>query len=165
VHELVDLSQLTRDVVRDWVPQAIERQIDLGVDVLDDPAEVLGAPLMLRELLGNLIDNALRYTPPGGAVTARVLRAGATVVLEVEDTGLGIVEAERSRVFDRFYRVLGTEVEGSGLGLAIVREIAEQHDAQVSIHTPSRAPDPALPGVLLRVRFTRTPYGEQPLRP
>jgi two-component system sensor histidine kinase TctE len=165
VHELLDLAQLTRDVVRDWVPQAIERQIDLGVDVGDEPAEVLGAPLMLRELLGNLIDNALRYTPPGGTVTARVLRAGAEVVLEVEDTGHGIAEAERSRVFDRFYRVLGTEVEGSGLGLAIVREIAEQHDAQVSIHTPSRTADPALPGALLRVRFTRTPYAEPPVRP
>jgi two-component system sensor histidine kinase TctE len=164
VHEVVDLAQLTRDVVRDWVPQAIERQIDLGVDVTDGAAEVLGAPLMLRELLGNLIDNALRYTPPGGAVTARVLRAGTDAVLEVEDTGRGIVEADRSRVFDRFYRVLGTDVEGSGLGLAIVREIAEQHDAQVSIHTPSRAQDQTLPGVLLRVRFTRTPYADPPLR-
>ena len=162
VRELLDLALLTREVVRDWVPQAIERQIDLGVDVTDEPAEVFGASLMLRELLGNLIDNALRYTPPGGTVTARVLRAGADVLLEVEDTGRGIAEAERSRVFDRFYRVLGTDVEGSGLGLAIVREIAEQHDAQVSIHTPPLAQGTALPGVLLRVRFTHTPYGGRP---
>ena len=165
VHEPVDLAQLTRDVVRDWVPQAIERQIDLGVDITDEAAEVLGSPLMLRELLGNLIDNALRYTPPGGTVTARVLRASAEVVLEVEDTGRGIAEAERSRVFDRFYRVLGTEVEGSGLGLAIVREIAEQHDARVSIHTPLRAQDPALPGVLVRVQFTSAPHGQPPEQP
>ena len=165
VHELLDLAQLTREAVRDRVPQAIERQIDLGVDLTDQPAEVLGAALMLRELLGNLIDNALRYTPPGGTVTARVLRDGAEVVLEVEDTGYGIAEAERARVFDRFYRVLGTRAEGSGLGLAIVREIAEQHDARVSIHTPPKAPNPASPGVLLRVRFTRTPYGKLPMRP
>jgi two-component system sensor histidine kinase TctE len=135
------------------------------VDVIDEETEVLGAPLMLRELLGNLIDNALRYTPPRGTVTARVLRAGAEVVLEVEDTGRGIADAERARVFDRFYRVLGTDVEGSGLGLAIVREIAEQHEAQLSIDTPSRPPDPQLPGVLLRVRFTRAPYGEPPSPP
>ncbi len=156
-HERVDLARLTREVVRDWVPQAIERQIDLGVDVTDEAAEVLGAPLMLRELLGNLIDNALRYTPPGGTVTVRVLCGAAGVVLEVEDTGRGIAEAERPRVFDRFYRVLGTDVEGSGLGLAIVREIAEQHDAQVGIHTPPNAHDPLLPGVLMRVRFSRAP--------
>jgi len=162
--EVVDLGGLIRDVVRDWVPQAIERQIDLGVDVATEAAEVFGAPLMLRELLGNLIDNALRYTPPGGAVTTRVLRAGTDVILEVEDSGPGIAAVERARVFDRFYRVLGTEVEGSGLGLAIVREIAEQHEAQVSIDTPARPSDPLLPGVLLRVRFTRTPYAEPPTR-
>ena len=165
VQEVVDLGQLTREVVRDWVPQAIERQIDLGVDVTADAAEVFGAPLMLREMLGNLIDNALRYTPAGGTVTARVLRAGTGVMLEVEDTGPGIAEAERARVFDRFYRVLGTDVEGSGLGLAIVREIAEQHGAQVSIHTPPRAQDATLPGLLLRVRFTRTPDAEPLLLP
>jgi two-component system sensor histidine kinase TctE len=165
LYERVDLAQLTREVVRDWVPQAIERQIDLGVEVAGESTEVFGAPLMLRELLGNLLDNALRYTPPAGTVTARVLRAGPEVVLEVEDTGPGIAESERSRVFDRFYRVLGTEVEGSGLGLAIVREIAEQHEARVSIDKPARMQDPASSGALLRVRFTRTPYGEAPLQP
>ena len=117
---------------------------------------------LVERALANLIDNALRYTPPGGTVTARVLRDGNEVVVEVEDTGRGIAEAERSRVFDRFYRVLGTEVEGSGLGLAIVREIAEQHEAKVGIDTPARTGDPSLPGALLRVRFNRTPYGRPP---
>jgi len=162
--EAVDLAQLTREMVRDWVPQAIERLIDLGVDVTDEATGILGAPLMLRELLGNLIDNALRYTPAGGAVTVRVLRHGSEVVLEVEDTGPGIAEAERPRVFDRFYRVLGTHVEGSGLGLAIVREIVEQHDAQVSIHTPARVLDAKLPGVVFRVRFRHTPTAPTDLR-
>ena len=163
--EAVDLAQLTREVVRDWVSQAIERQIDLGVDVMAEAAEVFGAPLMLREMLGNLIDNALRYTPAGGSVTARVLRDGGQVVLEVEDTGPGIAEGERPRVFEPFYRVLGTQVEGSGLGLAIVREIVEQHDAQVSIHTPARGHDQALPGVLFRVRFAQAPQATAPSRP
>jgi two-component system sensor histidine kinase TctE len=161
--EAVDLTRLTREVVREWVPQAIERQIDLGVDVNEEPAEVFGAPLTLRELLGNLIDNALRYTPAGGAVTARVLRDVDEVVLEVEDTGPGISEAERPRVFDRFYRVLGTHVEGSGLGLAIVREIAEQHNARVGIHTPLRVHDPHSPGALFRVRFPRLPRAPSPI--
>ncbi len=157
VFESVDLATLTRDVVRDWVPQAIERQIDLGVDIPGDPAPVSGAPLMLREMLSNLIDNALRYTPAGGSVTARILGEDGSVVLEVEDTGPGLPESERARVFDRFYRVLGTSVEGSGLGLAIVREIAEQHDAVVSIHTPAREPDRQTPGALFRVRFAPPP--------
>jgi len=152
--EEVDLAQLTRNVVREWVPQAIERQIDLGVDVANDGVRIVGAPLMLREMLGNLIDNALRYTPAGGSVTVRALSDGSDALLEVEDTGPGLPEAERERVFDRFYRVLGTSAEGSGLGLAIVREIAEQHDASVSIHTPAREQDRQLPGALFRVRFT-----------
>ncbi len=158
--EIVDAGNLVREAVREWVPQAIERRIDLGVDIGAGPAQILGSPLMLREMLGNLIDNALRYTPAGGAVTVRVLRSEAAVIVEVEDTGHGIPESERRRVFDRFYRVLGTQVEGSGLGLAIVREIAEQHEARVSIHTPARAAAAALPGTIIRVEFTRTPPGE-----
>ncbi len=158
--EVIDFARMTREAVRDWVPLAIDRQIDLGVDVTTDEANILGHALMLREMLGNLIDNALRYTPAGGTVTARVQRDGDEVVLEVEDTGPGIAESERARVFDRFYRVLGSRADGSGLGLAIVREIVEQHDAQVTIHAPARAHDPKLPGALFRVRFTRTPHAK-----
>ena len=157
--EPIDLGLLVRDAVREWVPQAIERQIDLGVDVPVEPAFILGAPLMLREMLGNLIDNALRYTPAGGTVTVRMLPAGSDVVLEVEDTGPGIAETERTRVFDRFYRVLGTNVEGSGLGLAIVREIVDQHEARVSIHTPARG-DAHFPGALFRLCFRGLPPKE-----
>ncbi len=164
VVEVVDLAALTRDVVREFVPQAIERQIDLGLDGPVEAAKVIGAPFMLREMIGNLIDNALRYTPAGGAVTARVLRSGTTVVLEIEDTGPGIPEAERNRIFERFYRVLGTNVEGSGLGLAIVREIVEQHDALVRISTNPRSTDPVLPGALFRVEFSHTPSAPPTLR-
>jgi two-component system sensor histidine kinase TctE len=108
---------------------------------------------MLRELLSNLIDNALRYTPAPGSVTVRV-RADAEqrlAILEVEDTGPGIPPAERSHVFERFYRILGSNVEGSGLGLSIVREIAQQHDAVVDIFTNPRNHDPKFPGSLFRV--------------
>lgn len=114
---------------------------------------IVGNALMLRELLNNLIDNALHYTPAKGNITVRV-RAddeNQLAYLEVEDTGPGIPVAERSHVFERFYRILGSGVEGSGLGLAIVREIAQQHGADIDIFNNPRSHDPKLPGCLFRV--------------
>jgi two-component system sensor histidine kinase TctE len=84
--------------------------------------------LLLRELLTNLVDNAIKYTPPGGHVTVRT-RADRLAVVEVEDDGIGIPVEERGSVFERFYRVLGTDADGSGLGLPIAAEIAELHQA------------------------------------
>jgi two-component system sensor histidine kinase TctE len=83
-------------------------------------------------MIDNLIDNAIKYTPSGGAVTVR-LQVGAGWLLEVEDNGIGIAVDDRERVFERFYRVLGTQADGSGLGLAIVREIAELHQARIEV--------------------------------
>ena len=88
---------------------------------------------MLREMLVNLVDNALRYTPPGGRVTVGVGREGDTALLWVEDNGPGIPEAERPQVFERFYRIMGTEPEGSGLGLAIVREVVDGAGGSVTL--------------------------------
>ena len=108
---------------------------------------------MLREMLSNLIDNALRYTQRGGRVTVRV-RADeehGLAILEVEDNGPGIEPSERAQVFERFYRILGSDVEGSGLGLAIVREIAQRHGADVDIFNNPRATDPRCPGSLFRI--------------
>ena len=84
-------------------------------------------------MLGNLLDNAIRYTQPGGQVTVRVAPAGNKVLLSVEDNGPGIPPAERERVFERFHRVLGSGAEGCGLGLAIVREIAQSHNADTRL--------------------------------
>ena len=109
--------------------------------------------MLARELLKNLLDNALRYTPRGGRVTVRVRNAERSVFLEVEDNGPGIPEAERQRVFDRFYRILGTNVDGSGLGLAIVREIAEQHDALIRVGNSPTSTDPQQPGTLISIEF------------
>jgi two-component system sensor histidine kinase TctE len=89
-------------------------------------------PLLLRELLNNLIDNALKYTPEGGRVTVRADGA-EEALLEVEDDGIGIPEEDRERVFERFYRVLGTGADGSGLGLPICSEIAELHRASIAL--------------------------------
>ncbi|MDB5959162.1 MAG: histidine kinase [Massilia sp.] len=152
-----DLVVLARDTVRDWVQASFAYEIDLGFEppAQPDARVVIGAnALMLRELLSNLIDNALRYTPPGGSVTVRVLGGGAApAVLEVEDTGPGIALAERARVFERFYRILGSSATGSGLGLAIVREIAQQHGAEVEIFNNPHSPLRRNPGSLFRVSF------------
>jgi two-component system sensor histidine kinase TctE len=149
----LDLSELAREVVQEWVQTSFNRKIDLGFEPPRDPVIVPGDRVMLRELLNNLIDNALHYTPAGGHATVRVQTdaRGDRAWLEVEDTGPGIAPAERAHVFERFYRILGSNVEGSGLGLAIVREIAQQHDAEVEILDNPRAADPVHPGCLIRV--------------
>jgi len=151
--QVIDLVPLARELVRDSVTEAISRGVDLGFEGDDAAVRAVAAPMLVRELLKNLLDNALRYTPRGGAVTVRVMRRGQSAFLEVEDTGPGIPENERQRVFDRFYRILGTNVDGSGLGLAIVREIAEQHGALVRIGNNPSATDPLQPGTLISVEF------------
>jgi two-component system, OmpR family, sensor histidine kinase TctE len=148
------LATLSRDVVADWVPIALERSIDLGFEDAHGNSRIDAHPILLRELLNNLIDNALRYTPNGGTVTVRLRTSTAAVWLEVEDSGPGVPEPERALVFDRFYRVLGTQVDGSGLGLSIVREIAEQHRATVWVE-PAR-PGLVPPGARFVVEFPAT---------
>lgn len=154
----IELSELARNVVGDWVQASFTQRIDLGFEEAVMPLTISGNPMMLRELMSNLIDNALHYTPPGGHVTVRI-REGENkqeAILEVEDTGPGIPPAEREHVFERFYRILDSNRSGSGLGLAIVREIAQQHNAEVSISYNPRNEDPKLPGCLFRVIFNRT---------
>jgi two-component system sensor histidine kinase TctE len=119
---------------------------------------VLGNATLLKEMVRNLVDNAINYTPSSlehpGVITARVLTDpfGRTLVLQVEDSGPGVPEAERELIFQPFYRALGTEADGSGLGLPIVLEIAQQHNASVSMEDthPGRTP----PGARFVVRFT-----------
>lgn len=143
----LDLDQLLREVVGDWVMRAVEDRIDLGFET-SGPAIIRGNPFLLRELVNNLIDNALRYTPEGGQVTCRVVGHGDFAILEVEDSGVGISEAQSERVFERFCRVDDAATEGSGLGLAIVREIAGQHRASASL-----SPNPKGRGAIARVIF------------
>ncbi|EJM98221.1 sensor histidine kinase [Herbaspirillum sp. YR522] len=157
----LELSELARTVVQDWVPTSFTRRIDLGFEQPDHPIIIVANALMLRELISNLLDNALHYTPHDGngrvTVRARVDEGGGLAILEVEDNGPGIAAAERQHVFERFYRVLGTPTSGSGLGLAIVREIAQQHQATVEISNNPRSTDPRNPGSLFRVGFQLTP--------
>ena len=135
VTQRLDLHTLARSATTDWVPRALERKLDLGFHTDSERIEIDADPLLLREMLNNLLDNAIRYTQPGGQVTVRVGYEGSRPRLSVEDNGPGIPETERSRVFERFYRVLGTGAEGCGLGLAIVREIAQSHGAEVKLTT------------------------------
>jgi two-component system sensor histidine kinase TctE len=157
--QVLSLVDLARSAVQDWFAMAQTRAIDLGFECDSGKLTVLGNPIMLREMINNLLDNALRYTQEAGRVTLRVRREAGDqyVLLEVEDDGPGIPSQERSQVFERFYRILGSDTEGSGLGLAIVREIAQGHGAELSIYNNPRCRDPAFPGCLFRIRLPLAP--------
>jgi len=154
----LDLVLIASEVMADSVPRALEKQIDLGYEGPEAGAQASlleGNPTLLKELVRNLLDNAIAYTPDHGQVTLR-LQADTfsdVLVLLVEDSGPGIPAAERELVFQPFYRALGTNVDGSGLGLAIVVEIANQHDATVSIEDALLAGHPQSPGTRIAVRF------------
>jgi two-component system sensor histidine kinase TctE len=130
-HEIIDLLTVASAAARDWAPRAFELKIDLGFSL--EHAVILGDSLLLAELVDNLIDNALRYTPAGGRVTVTTGSDGDVPYLSVVDTGPGIPPAERGKVLERFYRIAGTPGEGSGLGLAIVREVVDRHGAELGI--------------------------------
>ncbi len=153
--EKIDLTELSRHVVQEWVQAAMTRRIDLGFEAENVELPISGNPTMLREMLNNLVDNALRYTPALGSVTVRVQADNKQrqVLLEVEDTGPGIPLSERAHVFERFYRIIGTDVEGSGLGLAIVREIAIRHGIDIELLSNPHSKDSRYPGSLFRICF------------
>jgi two-component system sensor histidine kinase TctE len=154
----VDLTGLARQACLEWSAEAVRRDIDLGFE--GEPTSILGEPVLLHELLANLIDNALRYTPRGGRVTVRVA-SGEAARLEVEDSGPGIPVELRQRVFERFYRVPGQMAPGTGLGLAIVREIARRHEAKVELRDAG-APGDGGPGLRVTVVFpSRVPVGKE----
>jgi two-component system sensor histidine kinase TctE len=155
-----DLARIVTDAVKDSVPRAMDKRIDLGYDGPEPGSrgvQLDGNPTLLKELVRNLLDNAINYTPSSheepGVITARVLADpfGGALVLQVEDSGPGIPEAERELVFQPFYRALGTNVDGSGLGLPIVREIARQHAAEVTLEDAHAGHNP--PGTRVTVRF------------
>ncbi|ABD71650.1 periplasmic sensor signal transduction histidine kinase [Rhodoferax ferrireducens T118] len=158
--QVCDLAELTMAVVRDCVPRAIEKQIDLGYEGTQpgtESGQLAGNPTLIKELIRNLVDNAINYTPSSlsqpGVITARVLTDpfGKTLMLQVEDSGPGVPEVERELIFQPFYRALGTEADGTGLGLPIVMEIAHQHNATVSLE-PTH-PGQTRPGARFSVRF------------
>jgi two-component system, OmpR family, sensor histidine kinase TctE len=154
--EAIDAAELVKRLCLDLAPEAVHRGIELGFESAT-PAHVVGDPVLLRELVSNLVGNALQYTPDGGRVTVRVEGDDAGATVEVEDTGPGIPAAEREKVFEPFYRIPGTPGAGgpsrSGLGLAIAREIAGAHGASIEL---ADAPGH---GLRVVVRFVRSQPG------
>ncbi len=139
VRSEVKLDGLVKTCIADFIPLADHRGIDLGL-THDDAAIVMGNAEDLRILIGNLIDNAIRYTPEGGKVDVAVRVSGAKVVVEIADTGPGIPPSLQARVFDRFFRAGGQETEGSGIGLAIVKAIAQRQSAAVILENREGGP-------------------------
>jgi two-component system, OmpR family, sensor histidine kinase TctE len=121
-------------VSMEWVPHAIKRNIDLGFEGVEQPLTIAADGDRLRELINNLIDNAIRYSQSGGRVTVRTSRTSqCECKLAISDDGPSIPVQERQRIFERFHRLLGNQEDGSGLGLAIVSEIATLHEAKIEL--------------------------------
>jgi two-component system sensor histidine kinase TctE len=156
-NERVDLSETARAATFELATQALDKSIDLGFD--DGGAvPVEGQPLLLRELVSNLVDNAIRYTPEGGRIAVRVVHdAEGAPSLQVEDSGPGIPAEERARVFDRFVRLQGSRADGCGLGLPIVKQIAERHGASIQLADAHGGH-----GLSVTVRFPRTTHTTAP---
>lgn len=133
---LIDLTRLVRECCMDWVPKALERKIELEFDAPDVAVQIDGDEVLLRELLGNLLDNAINYGRAGGHIRVKIESSPNTSLI-VEDDGSGIPISEQDKIFERFYRIPGSPGDGCGLGLAIVKEIADLHAARVKIGNES----------------------------
>jgi two-component system, OmpR family, sensor kinase len=144
----VELQEVARQAVADVLPNAQAKHIDIGLASAEPSVWVRGQPEPLRILLRNLLDNAVKYTPDGGQVDITLAMPQGVASLAVEDSGPGIPEAERERVFDRFYRTPDARATGSGLGLAIVKAIAGRHGASVLLGSSAK-----LGGLKAEVRF------------
>jgi two-component system sensor histidine kinase TctE len=133
--QTMDLNPLALEITMEWVPEAIRRNIDLGFEGAEPAGSAVmvdGDPRRLRELINNLVDNAVRYSQHGGRVTVKVAGGGEPHV-SISDDGPRIPIEERERIFERFHRLLGSHTDGSGLGLAIVSEIAALHKARITL--------------------------------
>jgi len=148
-----DLRAVAQDAAAIWVPKALLKALDLGFEL--QAAPVIGDSRLMRDLLDNLLENAIRYTPEGGRITLRTLIDGDSSMMIVEDNGPGITPAEREHVFQRFYRVPGAAGDGSGLGLSIVLEIVNAHSGRVEI-----GEGPYGEGTRVTVGFPRSPLAE-----
>ena len=145
--QTVSLSVLAAECVADLGPAAAAKTVEVHLTVKDDGL-IAGDPALLAILLRNLVDNAVRYTQPGGEIEVSIIQEEGGATLRVTDNGPGIPQAERAHVFERFYRVLGTSEEGSGLGLSIVKRIADLHRASTEL-----AGGPGGRGLSVSVKF------------
>jgi len=148
----VNLKRQVSDVAALLAPEAIKKQINLSLDAPNQSVMIDGNPTAVSILIRNLVDNAIRYTPEDGEVTIQIKDNPHNVILSIIDTGPGIPEELRERVFQRFYRVLGSKAPGSGLGLSIIRQIANLHKAEILLLTPKSDK-----GLEVRIVFPKAP--------
>ncbi len=146
----LDLGEIAKDCCKLQLGAAIKKYIDLGYEGPEMPIMIFGNRTCIQEMLMNLVDNAIRYSPTFSTVTIRLISSDSGPILTVEDNGTGIPTAERQKVFERFYRLLGTGEEGSGLGLAIVKEVANLHGASVSLDSLSEGS-----GLVVNISFPK----------
>ncbi len=132
----VNLSRIAAEVIAQLAPQAILKQIEIELIAKEADYTLLGNTTGLHVLIRNLVDNAIRYTPRGGIIKVLIFNTLDSIILQVVDNGPGIPDKLRARVFERFFRVLGTNAQGSGLGLAIVEQIAKLHKGSIGLDTP-----------------------------
>jgi two-component system sensor histidine kinase TctE len=128
----VDLYKLAKKTCMEWVPKALQRNMELSFESLEEALYIQGDEILLRELLANLLDNAITYGYDNGTIVVKLQRYPAPC-LTVEDDGPGISDLEMNKVFERFYRSPGSPGNGCGLGLAIVKEIADLHKARFEL--------------------------------
>ena len=131
-----DLHKLATEIVAYLAPHALEKNVEIELAEAPNHTTILGNDTAIGILIRNIVDNAIRYTPEGGEVIIKIFNTDKHVVLRVTDTGTGIPPELRERVFERFYRILGTKASGSGLGLAIVSQITALHHGKISLSTP-----------------------------
>lgn len=150
----IELSELIETLASDWLPRAYAKSIDFGFEL--SPASIVGSKWQIQEMLANLVDNALRYTPSQGKITLRCSADNEYVHIAIEDNGPGIPADQREQVFERFYR-LNEAPEGCGLGLAIVQEIVRHHGGHIEISAPETHD-----GTLVRVQLPAATMQENP---
>ncbi|MCP0913637.1 MULTISPECIES: ATP-binding protein [Legionella] len=144
----VNLGKITREILAMLAPTAVEKQIELEFEDNEKTPIFAGNPTAISILIRNLVDNAIRYCKEGGRVVVRVYPQENEAVLEVCDNGPGIPAELQSRVFERFFRVLGNKSPGSGLGLAIVQQISALHNGRVKLESPREGT-----GLIVKVYF------------
>ena len=157
---VVPLDRIVKDLVADLLPDAARKGIDLGFELIE-PIATRGEPVMIATMTRNLIDNAVRFTPQGGRVDIGVYREGEQAILQVEDTGPGILPSDLDRIFEPFFRGSRPTEDGTGLGLSIVKRIVDRLGGSIVLENIS---GPASTGLRATVRFSASNACSGPVR-
>jgi two-component system, OmpR family, sensor kinase len=157
---VVPLDRIVKDLVADLLPDAARNGIDLGFELIE-PIATRGEPVMIATMIRNLIDNAVRFTPQGGRVDIGIYREGEQAILQVEDTGPGILPSDLNRIFEPFFRGSRPTEDGTGLGLSIVKRIVDRLGGSVVLENIS---GPASIGLRATVRFPASNACSGPVR-